>query len=72
MSLPRENQGSPLYCVHPDPGQTCHEEAAWFVWYVQTAGLYTYSCHEHLIERLRDVRHSIICITRTPRWRPEE
>jgi len=69
--LPREDQGSPLACVHPDPTQRCDEEAAWFVWYARPPGMYTYSCHEHLIERLRSVTlGSIVQITRTPRWEP--
>lgn len=69
MSLPRDDRGLPLPCIHPDPNQTCTEEAAWFVWY-SGAPAYTYSCHEHLIDRLRDVRYSIVQITRTPRWEP--
>lgn len=68
-SLPREDRGAPLPCVHPSSTQWCDEEAAWYVWYAggQT---YTYSCHEHLIERLRDVRYSIVQMKRTPRWEP--
>jgi hypothetical protein len=71
--LPREDRGAPLACVHPDPNQTCDEEAAWYVWYARSGGLYTYSCHDHLIERLRSVTlGSIVQIRRTPRWEPTE
>lgn len=67
--LPREDRGPALSCIHPTPGQQCDEEAAWYVWYA--GGItYTYSCHEHLIERLQDVRYSIVQINRTPRWEP--
>lgn len=68
--LPREDRGPILSCIHPDRAQQCDEEAAWYVWYAGAGGLYTYSCHGHLIERLRDVRYSIVQITRTPRWEP--
>lgn len=64
--LPSEDCGPPLHCIHPDPGQQCQEEAAWYA-----GGMtYTYSCHEHLIDRLKDVRYSITQIKRTPRWEP--
>jgi len=72
QGLPREDRGAPLACIHPDPTQACDEEAAWFVWYAHASGLYTYSCHDHLIERLQSVvLGSIVQITRTPRWEPE-
>lgn len=67
--LPREDRGPVLRCNHPDPEQGCGEDAAWFVWYAGTP-LYTYSCHEHLITRLQDIRYSIVQIKRTPRWEP--
>lgn len=66
--LPHADRGPVLLCVHPDQKQQCHEEAAWCVWYAN--GLCTYSCHEHLIDRLRDVRLSIVQMRRTPRWEP--
>ena len=69
--LPREDRGAPLACIHPDPAQQCDEEAAWFVWYAGSGGMYTYSCHDHLIERLQSVMlGSIVMIKRTPRWEP--
>lgn len=67
--LPREDRGAPLHCIHPDPDAECSAEAVWYVWYA--GGMtYTYSCHEHLIGRLRDARYSIVQIKRTPRWEP--
>ena len=46
-------------CIHPDQDCQCGQEAVWYVWYVGSGGLYTYSCHAHLIARLSHPNHQI-------------
>jgi len=64
ISLPREDQQS-FRCTYT----SCTEEAAWYVWYANNP-IYTYLCHDHLIEQLKGVQCSIIQVSRTARWMP--